>query len=204
MTAAPTRLDGPRLDGPRLDRPRLDPLRPDPLLDRRAPRRAAPTHDHDRHANIIVTASLMLIALLALAAFGGLMWLAPSAERQRIEALMGPRPNLAPLPTLKMEMGGAGGLAMDLTLVIELDPGVRPAVVEPYIDRITDRMGDRLRDAGLERLAGTEGALLVKEMARSVAQQELGKVKVRDVLIESMVVRSGYSSSLPARSDGAG
>ncbi|HRJ60061.1 MAG TPA: flagellar basal body-associated FliL family protein [Azospirillaceae bacterium] len=199
MSAAPSRFNHSRLDRPNPDRPR-----PDPLLDRRAPLRPAPTHDHDRHANIIVTASLMLIALLALAAFGGFMWLAPSAERQRIEAIMGPRPNLAPLPTMKMEMGGAGGLAMDLTLVIELDPGVRPAVVEPYIDRITDRMGDRLRDAGLERLAGTEGALLVKEMARSVAQQELGRINVRDVLIESMVVRSGYSSALPARSVGPG
>lgn len=199
MTAAPARLDRPQLDRPRPDR-----SRPDPLLDRRAPLRAEQPHDHNRHANIIVVASLTLIALLALAAFGGFMWLAPSAERQRIEAMMGPRPNLAPLPTMKMEMGGAGGLAMDLTLVIELNPGVRPSVVEPYIDRITDRMGDRLRDAGLERLAGTEGALLVKEMARSVAQQELGKVKVRDVLIESMVLRSGYSSSLPARSVGPG
>lgn len=190
MTAAPTRLDRPR---------------PDPLLDRRAPRRAEPVaHDHHRHANIIVTASLMLIALLALAAFGGFMWLAPSAERQRIEAMMGPRPNLAPLPTMKMEMGGVGGLAMDLTLVIELDHGVRPSVVEPYIDRITDRMGDRLRDAGLERLAGSEGALLIKEMARSVTQQELGRIKVRDVLIESMVLRSGYSSHLLARSAGPG
>lgn len=191
MTAAPNRINQ---------------LRPDPLLDRRAPRRAEPaSRDHDRHASIVVTAALTLLALLALAAFGGFMWLAPiAAERQRIEAMMGPRPNLAPLPTMKMEMGGAGGLAMDLTLVIELDPGVRRSVVEPYIDRITDRMGDRLRDAGLERLAGTEGALLVKEMARSVAQQELGKVKVRDVLIESMVLRSGYSSSLPARPNGLG
>lgn len=199
MTAAPNKIAPNKIGPSRLDRPR-----PDPLLDRRVPLRAEPTHDHDRHANIIVTASLMLIALLALAAFGGFMWLAPSAERQRIEAMMGPRPNLAPLPTMKMEMGGAGGLAMDLTLVIELNPGVRPSVVEPYIDRITDRMGDRLRDAGLERLAGAEGALLVKEMARSVAQQELGKVKVRDVLIESMVLRTGYSSSLPARSVGPG
>lgn len=192
MTAAPKSFERPH-PGPHPG------ARPDPLLDRRAPRSPARPHDHRRQANIIVAASLTLIALLALAAFGGLMWLVPqTAERQRIEAMMGPPPNLAPLPTMKMEMGGVGGLAMDLTLIIELDPGVRPSAVEPYIDRITDRMGDRLRDAGLERLAGTDGALLVKEMARSVAQQELGRIKVRDVLIESMVVRSGYSSALRA------
>ena len=163
---------------------------PTPYLDRRAAH-VVQAHDHDRHASLFLAIALTLLGLLALASLGGAMWYLPDMiERQKIEARMGPRVNLAPLPQMKVEMGGVGGFLMDLSLSLELEPGVKPAVVEPYIDRITDRMGDRLRDAGLERLGGAEGALLVKEMARSVALQEMKKIKVRDVLIERMVLRT--------------
>lgn len=151
--------------------------------------------DHERNARVVAAILLSLLAILALAAISGAVWLLPDwLEQQKIEARMGPKPNLAPLPTMKVDMGGSGGLALDLTMQIELERGVLPGAVEPYIDRIADRMGDRLRDVGLERLNGSEGARLVKEMARSVVQQELKKIQVRDVLIESMVIRTPYSA----------
>jgi flagellar protein FliL len=167
----------------------------DPFLDR-APARRPPVHNIHRSANIVVVVALTMLSLLAITSLGGLAWYLPDMlERQKIEARMGPKANLAPLPTMQVEMGGVGGLSMDLTLIVELDPGVKPAVIEPYIDRISDRMGDRLRDAGLERLNGAEGAKLVKEMARSVIQQEVKKIKVRDVLIEKMILRTPYGDA---------
>lgn len=175
---------------------------PNPYLDRRAAHQAFESNHH-RHAGLFLAVVLTFLGLLALASLGGAIWYLPDMiERQKMEARMGPRANLAPLPLMKVEMGGAGGLAMDLNLNIVLEPGVKPSVIEPYIDRIADRMGDRLRDAGLERLNGAEGALLVKEMARSVAQQELKKIKVLDVLIERMILRTPYSA-LPAPSSAA-
>lgn len=167
----------------------------DPFLDRARPRRP-PVHNVHRSANIVVVIALTVLGLLALASLGSLAWYLPDLlERQRVEARMGPKANLAPLPAMKVEMGGVGGLSMDLTLVVELERGVKPSVIDPFVDRISDRMGDRLRDAGLERLNGAEGAKLVKEMARSVIQQEVKKIKVRDVLIEKMILRTPYGDA---------
>ena len=174
-------------------------LPPNPYLDR-SNRHSPPVYDHHRHANIVLAVALTVLGLLGVASIGGVIWYLPDMlERQKIEARMGPKANLAPLPAMKVEMGGVGGLSMDLTLVIELEPGVKARVIEPYIDRISDRMGDRLREVGLERLNGSEGAKLVKEMARSVAQQEMKKIKVRDVLIEKMIVRTPYGAAPPMR-----
>jgi flagellar protein FliL len=169
---------------------------PNPYLDRPRPQRTPPVHNLHRSANIVLIVALTMLGLLAIASLGGLAWYLPDMlERQKIEARMGPKANLAPLPAMKVEMGGVGGLSMDLTLIVELERGVKPAAIEPYIDRISDRMGDRLRDAGLERLNGAEGAKLVKEMARSVIQQEVKKIKIRDVLIEKMILRTPYGDA---------
>lgn len=163
-------------------------------FDAASPRRAPPAADHHRRA--LVVAAAMLSALTLTAAAGAYWVFAPDVvERREMIARMGGPINLAQLPTVRMEMGGEGALTLDLTLALELEPGVGATAIDPYVDRFLDRMSDRLRDAGLERLQGAQGALLVKEAARALAQQEFRKLGVRDVLIKEMLVRTPYSAT---------
>lgn len=166
---------------------------PNPYLDRRAPVRTRP-HDHERGARRVLAAALTFIGLLAVAATGGAIWFIPQwIEHARIEARMGPAPNLATLPTVNFLMADPMGRSVELSLKLELAPKVDPEVVTPHVERIFDRLNTRLQDVGVERLSGTEGAKLVKDLTRSIAQRELGNVKVKDVLIDGMLIRTPYS-----------
>lgn len=159
-----------------------------------AQNRPVPAHDRRGHAGIVAALALTLLA--AMGVCGYFWWRMPDiAQQNQVVSRMGPAFNLAPLPTIRMEMGGIGGLALDLTLALVLEPGAKPAAAAPYVDRFIDRMGDRLRDVGLEQLNGAKGALLVKEIARSLAQQEFRKSIVRDVLIQEMLLRTPYSAA---------
>lgn len=166
---------------------------PNPYLDRRNLVRPR-THDHQRSAHNVLAVVLTFLGLLAVAATGGAIWFVPQwIEQARIEARMGPGPNLATLPTVNFPMADPLGRSLELSLKLELAPKVDPAVVEPHVERIFDRLNTRLQDVGVDRLSGTEGATLVKDLTRSIAQRELGKVKVKDVLIDGMLIRTPYS-----------
>jgi flagellar basal body-associated protein FliL len=178
-------------------------LPPNPYLDSRN-YRASHDFDHERNARAVVAILLAFLGLLALAAAAGAVVLLPHwLEQQRIEARMGPKMNLYTLPDLNVAMGG-GSLSVDVTLKVQLDKGVKGSKLDPYVDRITDRLGDRIRDAGLERLQGADGAKLMKEMARSVVQQEVRGVHVKDVLIDYFAVRSPYSMLSPVAQPAVG
>lgn len=101
---------------------------------------------------------------------------------------MGPKKNYAALPPMSFSVGG-GDSTVDLRVLLEVDPTVDPKVTDPYAPRIADRLADRFREIGADRLAGSEGAALVKGAVSAVVDREVRSLKVRDVLLERMVVR---------------
>ncbi len=109
-------------------------------------------------------------------------------DERDVAARMGPKKNYAALPEMSVALGD-GNRTMDLRVRLELDPQVDPNVTLPYTARIADRLSDRMREIEPERLAGADGARLMKNTITSVVNREVRSIKVRDVLLESMVVR---------------
>lgn len=135
---------------------------------------------------VIAAVVLMLLALV-----GGVGAVVVSSSRnseREASSRIGPKKNYAVLPEMSLALGG-GGLTMDLRVRLELDPQVDPNVTIPYAARIADRLGDRMREIEPERLAGADGAMLMKSAITSVVDREVRTIKVRDVLLERMVVR---------------
>lgn len=130
------------------------------------------------------------LIILALAGVGGAAVVA-SVNRPVVDvgARMGPARNLVGLPSMTIPVGGAGGREMDVKLLVELDPSVNAAAMVPFETRIADRLGDRVREIGLDRLNGKEGAQLLKSTVTSVVDREIRPLRVRDVLIEQLIIR---------------
>lgn len=100
-----------------------------------------------------------------------------------------PKQNYVALPAMSIPVGGGSGREMDLKLLLEFDAKVKKDVAFGYETRISERLGDRIREIGMENLQGAEGARLLKGAVAAVVDRELRPVRVRDVLIEEMVVR---------------
>jgi flagellar basal body-associated protein FliL len=136
---------------------------------------------------IIITILLVLLATL-----GGVGVVVVNSSQKMDErdvvARMGAKKNYAVLPEMSVALGG-GNRTMDLRVRLELDPKVDPKVTDPFAARIADRLSDRMREIEPERLAGADGARLMKSTITSVVDREVRTIKVRDVLLESMVIR---------------
>lgn len=128
---------------------------------------------------------------LALAGAGGAAVVASVKRPPPVDptARMGPARNYVALPDMTIPVGGASGREMDVKLLVELDPTVDTGVMIPFETRIADRLGDRVREIGLDRLNGREGAQLLKSAVTSVVDREIRPVRVRDVLIEKLIIR---------------
>lgn len=100
-----------------------------------------------------------------------------------------PKINYVALPEMSISVGGAAGREMDLKLLLQYDPNVKGDIVAGYETRISERLGDRIREIGMEQLQGAEGAKLLKGAVAAVVDRELRTARVRDVLIEKMIVR---------------
>ncbi|HYH18507.1 MAG TPA: hypothetical protein VD995_07795 [Azospirillum sp.] len=137
-------------------------------------------------APVIIAA--VLIALAVLGGGGAAVVSAVNNRQPDPSTRMGPKKNYAHLPEMSLALGGTGK-TMDLRVLIELDPKVDPKVTDPYAARIADRLGDRIRQIEPERLTGADGAKLMKSTVTAVVDREIRPVKVRDVLLERMVVR---------------
>lgn len=135
---------------------------------------------------------IVTILLVLLASVGGVgvvvVKSTRNSEERDVTARMGAKKNYAVLPEMSVALGG-GGRTMDLRVRLELDPKVDPKITDPYTARIADRLSDRMREIDPERLTGADGARLMKSTITSVVDREVRTIKVRDVLLESMVIR---------------
>lgn len=124
--------------------------------------------------------------LIMLALFGGVGAAVVNAVRSPPASSVAKK-NYARLPEMSFAIGG-DRQTMDLKALIELEPGVDPTVAAPYMDRIADRLSDRMRQIEPDRLAGADGAKLVKSTIASVLEREMKTVKVKDILLDRFVI----------------
>ena len=135
---------------------------------------------------------IVTILLVLLGSAGGVGVVVVKASQRTdahdVTARMGAKKNYAVLPEMSVAVGG-GSRTMDLKVRLVLDPQVDPKVTDPYAARIADRLSDRVREIEPERLAGSDGARLMKSTIASVVNREVRSIRINDVLLESMVVR---------------
>lgn len=131
---------------------------------------------------VVVAGILLLLAVL-----GGVTAVIANKPRGSSMSVPGSQKNYARLPQMSFAVGGDRQV-VDIKALIELDPGVDPTVALPYLDRISDRLSDRIRQIDPSQLSGAEGAKLVKSTIAQVLDREMKTVKVRDVLLDRFVI----------------
>ncbi len=129
------------------------------------------------------------LVILAAAGAGGVAAIKSSARQSDASDRMGPKKNYAALPTMTFTLGGGDARIVDVRVLLEIDPNVDNKVADPYVPRIADQISDRLRQIEPGQLSGADGAKLMKETIASVVGREIRPVRVRDVLLDRMVVR---------------
>lgn len=127
--------------------------------------------------------ALALVIVLALGSWGAL------SVKSAMTARKFPPKNYASLPTMTFTLGGGSGRIVDVSALLEIDKGVDPKFTDAYLSRIADQMSDRLRDVDVSQLSGAEGAQLMKSTIADVVGHEVRPVRIREVLLEQMVVR---------------
>ncbi|WP_451984159.1 flagellar basal body-associated FliL family protein [Azospirillum endophyticum] len=95
----------------------------------------------------------------------------------------------AALPMMTFSLGGSDARMVDVKVLLEIDPTVDGKVADPYVPRISDQLSDRMRQIDPKQLAGADGAILMKSTIAGVLDRELRGVRVKDILLDRMVVR---------------
>ncbi|SMH58521.1 flagellar basal body-associated FliL family protein [Azospirillum agricola] len=142
------------------------------------------------------TVSLMPFVLtgliLALGGLGAAGAVLASKNRSPVPAASEkakPAKHYAALPQMTFTLGGGDARLIDVKVLLEIDPSVDGKVADPYVPRIADQLSDRLRQIDPQQLSGAEGARLMKSTIGSVLDRELRGVRIREVLLDRMVVR---------------
>ncbi|XKH33591.1 hypothetical protein ACIU1J_07620 [Azospirillum doebereinerae] len=78
---------------------------------------------------------------------------------------------------------------MRVRAVLELDPSVPLDTVKPYLPRIADAMTLRMMEVDPNELRGQDGPLYVKDALRFAANKAMRPLKVRQVLVQDMLLR---------------
>ena len=132
---------------------------------------------------------LVVGGLVLLTALGAGTAYVVSSSAARTAGGGGPLKTYAALPDMSFTLGGGQGRHLDLHVLLEVEAGEDARLVEPYAPRIADRLADRLRDVEPAQLAGAAGAQFMKGAITSAIGRELKQVRVREVLLDRMIVR---------------
>ncbi len=154
---------------------------------RSGPSAAAP----DRIGGRVILLLLAGLVGLAAAGTGGLFLLKPGtalAGRPAAEARTAIR--YARLPVMNFTLTDGDRLReLRLRVVLEMDPSVEPETVEPYGPRIANAMSNHMQDVAPQELRGGGGSILIKEAVMWTAGRELRPMKIRQVLVQEMLLR---------------
>lgn len=144
--------------------------------------------------NRIVFALIGLMLAFAGAGIGGALLLRPAPAQgafaaPRIDAAPAPAVYAA-LPTLTLTLNDGRRLQeLRLRAVLEFDPATPLETVTPHLPRIADAIGRRLLEADPAELRGADGSAYVKDALRHVANKTMRPLKLRQVLIQDMLLR---------------
>lgn len=138
------------------------------------------------HDTRVPRAPFVVVAvLLAMAAIGGAV---VREDPYVFVDMFGGKRTFAELPEMSFSLGGGNGRAVDLRVRLQFEGSFNPRGADPYMDRIADRLGVRLSDMQDHELSGADGAMRMKNTITEVVEREMHPVRVRDVLLERMVV----------------
>lgn len=138
-------------------------------------------------APVITVIALVLLAVLG--AGGAVIASKVRSSSAPVAEGMGPKKNYAALPSMTFSLGGGDARLVDVKVLLEVDPTVSGKVAEPYVPRIADQLSDKMRSIEPGQLAGADGAKLMKSAIASVLDREMREVRVREILLDRMVVR---------------
>ncbi|PWC46846.1 flagellar basal body rod protein [Azospirillum sp. TSA6c] len=146
----------------------------------------------DGTGNRIVLALLGLMLAFAGAGVGGVLLLRPApAQGAHPPARVEVSPAVyAALPTLTITLNDGRRLQeLRLRAVLEFDPATPMEAVTPHLARIADAMGRRLLEVDPAELRGADGQVYIKDALRYVANKTMRPLKLRQVLIQDMLLR---------------
>lgn len=147
----------------------------------------------ERVSNKIVLLLLALLATLAVAGAGGVLMLKPATAHSgkppvRVETMA--VATYAALPTMSFTLTDGNRLReLRIRAVLELDPSIPLESVKPYLPRIADAMSVRMLEVEPGELSGQDGPLYIKDALRFVADKALRPLKVRQILVQDMLLR---------------
>ncbi|AWJ85060.1 hypothetical protein TSH58p_16955 [Azospirillum sp. TSH58] len=132
---------------------------------------------------------LIAVALVLLAALGTWTVVSGKSGARSAGGDRNAQKTYASLPTMTFTLGGSDARLVDIRVLLEIEPTGDPNPATPFVPRIADQMADRLRQIEPSQLSGAEGANLIKSTVASVMKREAQTIRVREVLLERMVVR---------------
>ena len=144
--------------------------------------------------NRIVLALIGLMLAFAGAGVGGALLLRPAPGHGAFaapQAYAVPAPAVyAALPTLILTLNDGRRLQeLRLRAVLEFDPQTPLETVTPHLPRIAEAISRRLLEADPAELRGAGGPVYVKDALRHVANKAMRPLKLRQVLIQDMLLR---------------
>ncbi|WP_449232097.1 flagellar basal body-associated FliL family protein [Azospirillum doebereinerae] len=148
----------------------------------------------ERAGNKIILGLFVLMLTLTGAGAGGALMLKPataSTGRAPARAEAGAAvATYAALPTLNVTLNDGDRLReLRIRAVLELDPSVPLETVKPYLPRIADALSLRMMEVDPNELRGQDGPLYVKDALRFAANKAMRPLKVRQVLVQDMLLR---------------
>lgn len=99
-------------------------------------------------------------------------------------------PVFTPLPPLEFVLtDGERVRQVDLNVVLELPRGLEPAEMNQRVARIASALNARMVEVDPEDLRGPGGTQRVKDVVGAAADRELRPMRVRQVLLQKLVMR---------------
>lgn len=154
-------------------------------------RGASRTSPLDRVSGKIILGLLALMIGLSLAGAGGIFLLKPAtAHTGNGTDIVHPVANYARLPVMNFTLNDGERLReLRVRVVLEMDPHAVPKLVESYGPRIASAMSGLMMDITPAELRGQDGTYVIKDAVMRAATTELRTMKIRQVLVQELLLR---------------
>lgn len=147
----------------------------------------------DRISGRIILGLMLLLVGLSAAGVGGALLLKPGNTRPGSHpagAEATRAANYARLPAMTFTLSDGDRLRdVRLRVVLEMDPQAQAKTVESYGPRITSAMSTMMQEVPATELRGGGGTSFIKDAVMQTASKELRPMKVRQVLLQELVMR---------------
>ncbi|MGR0185822.1 flagellar basal body-associated FliL family protein [Azospirillum aestuarii] len=152
----------------------------------------AATSTLDRLSRRVVVGLLCTMAGLAAAGTGGAFLLKPGTAQagRMVGDTLRTAANYARLPAMIFTLSDGDRLReLRVRVVLDMEPTAPAKTVESYGPRIASAMTNVMLETDPGELRGRNGAFYIKDAVMRTAAKELGAMKIRQVLVQELVMR---------------